>query len=117
MKNKSLRFRLQFAVNGICLAFSTEKSLRFQAAVAIIVVSVLGIVQPPLVWWAIIVLMIALVLFAELVNTALEVMCDFIQPDYSEQIKQIKDIAAGAVLILSLCSLIIAALFLMASLI
>lgn len=35
-------------------------------------------------------------LTAEIFNTAVEELCDYIQPDHDERIKQIKDMAAGA---------------------
>ena len=38
----------------------------------------------------------ALVLVAELFNSAIEAVCDFIEPCYSEKIRAIKDIAAAA---------------------
>lgn len=37
-----------------------------------------------------------LMLVAELFNTAVEAVCDYVQPEYDEAIKVIKDIAAGA---------------------
>lgn len=112
MKNKPLFYRMQFAISGIVIGLRAEKSLRFQVIVAIAVLAMLGILQPPLIWWAIIVLMIGLILFAELMNTAIEALCDFIQPEYHDQIKRIKDIAAGAVLVLSICSVLIGLMFL-----
>lgn len=40
-----------------------------------------------------------LMLVAEMLNTAVETICDFIQPEHDERIKNIKDIAAGAAII------------------
>lgn len=50
---------------------------------------------------------ISIVLVAEAMNTAIEKISDFIHPEYHDKIKVIKDIAAGAVGIAALISLII----------
>lgn len=112
MKNKPLYHRMQFALNGIAHGIAAEKSFRFQLMVAIAAICMLGLFQPPLHWWAIVFIMIGLVLFAELVNTAIEGLCDFIHPEYSEEIKKIKDVAAGAVLVLSICAMFVGLFFL-----
>lgn len=39
----------------------------------------------------------AFVLFAEIVNSAIEALCDFVEEKHNEKIKIIKDIAAAAV--------------------
>ena len=113
MKNKVLFVRMGFALNGLKLAFASEKSVRFQSIVAILAIAVLGVIQPDLIWWAIILMMIALVLFAELVNTAIEGLCDFVEPEHNEAIAKIKDVAAGAVFILSACSILVGIIFLL----
>ena len=50
---------------------------------------------------------IIFVIVAELFNTVIEHICDFIQPNYSKKIKIIKDISAAAVLISVLNAIII----------
>lgn len=39
----------------------------------------------------------ALVLVAEIMNSAIEALCDFVEPAYNEKIKIIKDVSAAAV--------------------
>ena len=41
---------------------------------------------------------IAAVFITESVNSAVERLCDLVMPQYSRQVKEIKDLAAGAVL-------------------
>ena len=41
--------------------------------------------------------MTAFVLVAEIVNSAIEALCDFVEEKHNEKIKVIKDIAAAAV--------------------
>lgn len=52
-------------------------------------------------------LAIAGVLTAELFNTALEVLADRLHPEIHEMIGKAKDCAAGAVLVMSACSIVI----------
>ncbi|PIF46404.1 diacylglycerol kinase (ATP) [Chryseobacterium sp. 52] len=47
------------------------------------------------------------VLSAEIFNTAIERICDVIQPDFDKRIGFIKDIAAGAVLLMALGSVVV----------
>jgi diacylglycerol kinase len=39
----------------------------------------------------------AVVLVAEVMNSAIEALCDFVEPEYNEKIKIIKDVSAAAV--------------------
>jgi len=112
MKNRHLFFRMGFALNGLKVAFPAEKSLRFQLIVAACALIVLFVVQPALYWWAIVIAMIAMVMAAELFNTALEILCDYVQPEQHEAIKKIKDISAAAVLVISVAAAVIGILFL-----
>ena len=112
MKNKHLFVRMGFAQQGLKTAIASEKSLRFQLMFAAATIFICLLLQPALFWWVIIIAMIALVLAAELFNTALELICDFIQPDHHPTIKKVKDISAGAVMMVSFAALVIGALFL-----
>lgn len=42
------------------------------------------------------------VMSTEILNTAIEKICDIIQPEYDERIKFIKDISAGAVTLMAI---------------
>ncbi len=46
---------------------------------------------------SIILLATGMILFAELFNSAIEILCDFVEPQQNQQIGAIKDIAAAAV--------------------
>ena len=50
------------------------------------------------------------VLTAEIFNTAIEKICDIIQPDFDKRIGFIKDIAAGAVFLTAIASVIVGVL-------
>ena len=51
----------------------------------------------------------ALVWITEIFNTCIEKTMDFISPEYHPQVKVIKDIAAGAVLIMAIVAVIVGA--------
>ena len=111
---KSNQFTLQsriksfrFAGEGIFSFILKEHNamLHFMATVAVITLGVLtGISTSE---WIAILLSIGLVWVAEMFNTCIEKLIDFIAPGYHQQIKFIKDVAAGAVLVAALIALAI----------
>jgi diacylglycerol kinase (ATP) len=56
--------------------------------------------------WQWIILCITLVLVAELINTAIETLTDLVSPQFNEKAGQVKDVAAGAVVITALFALV-----------
>lgn len=116
MKNSDFMTRLGFAIDGLREAWRSENSFRTHVAAAVALPLALIVLQPAPVWWALAGMAAASVLCAELFNTALETLADHVRPEIHPEIKRIKDMAAGAVLILSIASLWVAA-FLLISLI
>lgn len=47
------------------------------------------------------------VMSAEILNTAIEKICDFIQPEFDGRIKFIKDISAGAVMLMAILAVVV----------
>lgn len=62
--------------------------------------------------WCILLLCIGLVIALEMINSAIEGIVDLISPEHNEKAGRIKDLAAGAVLIVSIISFIIGVLIL-----
>jgi undecaprenol kinase len=85
-------------------------------AVAALLVPFMLWLRPAAVWWALVALCAALVLAAELINTALERVLDGLHPERAEFVREAKDCAAGAVLVISLGSVLVFASMLFASL-
>jgi diacylglycerol kinase (ATP) len=113
-KNQPLFARLRFALAGLLHGLRSENSLKFQFIVLGLVVAVLIYVHPAPLWWAIVLLACALVITAELVNTALEHLVDHVHPAIHPTIKIVKDCAAAAVLVASLGAMAIAVAFVIA---
>lgn len=104
--DKNLR-SYSHAWHGLLFVFKTENNIWYHSAAVILVVLCGWFFQVSSVEWMVISLLCGLVLMAELFNTALEKLLDFISPQHHHQVGLIKDIAAGAVLIISLTSLLI----------
>ena len=109
MKNRSFAARLRFAIAGLAYAVAAERSIRTQLLALLVVLGALLYWRPAPVWWALVLLVSAAVLAAELLNTAIERLADLLHPQQHPQIRVVKDCAAAAVLVLSLGALCVAA--------
>ena len=90
-----------FAIQGFRTAVVTERNIKVMLAVgALAVVSGL-VLQIDLLSWAIILLCCAVVIMAELFNTAVETIVDLVSPEFHPLAGRAKDIAAAAVWFLS----------------
>jgi diacylglycerol kinase (ATP) len=88
-----------FAIEGILHGAKTQRHLRyhfFSTAFVLFLSFLLGVTRMEFVAIS---LAVMLVITAEMLNSAIEVVVDILSPDYSEKARVAKDIAAGAVLI------------------
>ena len=99
MKKQIKSFK--YAFEGIFSAIKTESHLRFHFVAAFYVFLFAALGEFSHTQWTVLILTVALVIFAELVNTALEEVCDLYSKDFNIHIKRIKDVSAAAVLILA----------------
>ena len=95
------------ALNGIDYAISHERNFRIEMVIAIIVSIVSFILKVSVIEWLVLIITMALVLVLEMINTAIERSVDLVTKEYRELAKVSKDVAAGAVLIMSMFSVII----------
>jgi undecaprenol kinase len=91
-----------YAFRGLFKIFRAEQNLQIHAIVAIIII-VLGFIFKikPLEWCALLI-MIALVILMEMINSAIERMVDILKPRIHEHVRETKDIMAAAVMIASI---------------
>ena len=92
------------AWRGIRYVIKHEKNARIHLVFAVVVLIlglVLGITNRDL---AAILMAVIIVFFAEIMNTAFEKTLDLVQPNHHPQVKLIKDMAAGAVLVTAVVS-------------
>ena len=102
------RFRYAFA--GVRYGIVRDRSIRFQFILAIMAVLAGIILNIHLNEWLWIILSITLVLMAEIFNSCIEKVVDYISTERTEQAKLIKDMAAGAVFLVSCCAFLMACL-------
>ncbi len=106
MINKFLK-SFAYAFSGIKYCFKNELNFKVQLFFAIIIIGLGLSFYVTITEWMIILFCIGIVLSAELFNTAIENICNKIEPDHHPKIKIIKDVSAAAVLVLSLASAVI----------
>ncbi len=106
-KNKNFWEAFYHSLDGMKYAFQTERSLKIELVCTILAI-ILGIVfELNYLEFAVVFITIGVVLLAEFLNTAIEVMLDLYSQEYNEKIKLAKDIASGAVLIVSIVSVMV----------
>ena len=98
---------LLHACRGLATAIRTERNLQIELAIALVALLVGWWLQLSIGEWMVLCLTIGLVLSLELVNSAVEQLANLYTREENESIRRLKDIAAGAVLVVSLASVII----------
>jgi diacylglycerol kinase (ATP) len=88
-----------YALNGLKILIKEEHNARIHlfAAVCALIAGLLMKISS--IEWIAIIFAIGFVIALEAINSAIENIADFISPRKNEQIKKIKDLSAGAVLI------------------
>lgn len=102
MKNRSFPLRLACAFAGIRTIWRRERTFRTHCLFALGALGAAAALRASPVWWALIILCVALVVALEALNSALEYMIDRLHPELHEEIRCAKDAAAGAVLLASI---------------
>ncbi|MGN8771300.1 diacylglycerol kinase family protein [Paenibacillus barengoltzii] len=95
------------ALEGIVTSLKTERHLRFHCVAAVIVIAAAIALSLPARDVALLLLVIALVISLELVNTAIEAVVDLAAPEWHRLGKIAKDAAAGAVLVAAVVAVVI----------
>ncbi|MBK6346327.1 MAG: diacylglycerol kinase family protein [Bacteroidales bacterium] len=105
--SKGLGSSFSAAFRGLFLVIRTERNVRIHLFAALLVTTagfIFGISKTD---WIIILLLFAMVITAEMINTAIEKLADVAEPGFSNKVRDLKDISAGAVLWMSMVSIII----------
>ena len=105
MKGRPLRERIGFAVAGWRTGWRREASFRTQTLIAGVALLGLVVLWPQPIWWALVLLVVAMILALELLNSAIEAVIDLLHPGLHDEIKAAKDMVAGAVLAISVAAL------------
>ena len=93
---------------GIQYAFQTQRNFRIQSGLALLGFSLLTWVEAPAVDFYLVLILVAVVMSLELVNTAIEAVVDLtVGSNFYELAKVAKDCAAGAVFLSAIAGLIL----------
>ena len=107
MKRRSIIDSFNYAVSGIIIALKTEKNMRIHYAIALSVIILSLFFDFSRTEFLLLLFAISLVVVAEMVNTAIERVIDLITEDYHPLARLVKDVAAGAVLIAAINSIVV----------
>ncbi len=107
-ERKKLSDSFSAAGRGILLALFSERNVRIHFAAAGYAVAFGAIGQIGAVGFAILALIIGLVIGAEMLNSAIERICDMYTREYDRRVRDIKDISSGAVLVCACISVAVA---------
>jgi undecaprenol kinase len=110
-KDKKHKYRytdtFKFAFQGIRIAFIQEKNIRFHLVFSLFVIIFSSLLSLNKTEWIFILFAIGGMISLEMINSAIERVVDLVTEQYHPLAKQAKDIAAGAVLIYAILSVLI----------
>ncbi len=108
MKIKAIK-NLKCALRGLTYAFR-EQTVKILCLITLVVVFLMIFLGISFIEKTVILLTITLVLGLELINSQVEKTLNIVEPQFSQKVKEIKDISAGAVLIAGIGAALIGAL-------
>jgi Diacylglycerol kinase len=103
----------KYAFEGIFRFLMKERNFRIHVLITFLVIIAGFIFRIERIEWVVILLLVAIVLISEAINSCIERICDFISPGLDKRIKAIKDISAGVVLIGAIISIIVGCIILL----
>jgi len=105
----SIKARLKsfrYAINGLALVWKSQHNFRIHLAVFSLVLLAGFLCRITLTEWCLVLLVSALVMGLEIINSAVEMLVDLVSPDFHEKAGKIKDLCAAAVLLASVTAFI-----------
>ncbi|MFV0558635.1 MAG: diacylglycerol kinase family protein [Enterococcus sp.] len=110
-KNKRFITSVEFALTGIKTVFEEERNMRKHVASGIVALIAGLLFHFNVIEWLWLLLAVFLVILAEIINTIFENVVDMVTNYHFHPIgKKVKDMAAGAVLITSVFSVVVGAI-------
>jgi len=102
----------QYAFIGIWHTLKTQRNVQIHMGFALAIFLIGLWLDLSLIEWAIVVLTMGFVIATEMLNTVAEAAMDYATTDFDPQVKIVKDVAAGAVLVAAITSVIVGLLIL-----
>ena len=106
-KVKKLINSFKYAFSGILSSIKSERNMKIHLGFLVAVVISGIIFKISYYEWLICLILFAIVLAGEMINTSIETVVDMLMPYQDDKAKLAKDISAGAVLVLTFISAII----------
>ncbi|HJT74360.1 MAG TPA: diacylglycerol kinase family protein [Chitinophaga sp.] len=88
-----------FAFQGVAAFLRSEPHARIHAVVTVLVIVAGWYFRISVNQWIAVLIVTGMVWITEMLNTVIEKIMDHLSPEYHPQVKWIKDVAAGAVLV------------------
>ncbi|WP_313567920.1 diacylglycerol kinase [Acetoanaerobium noterae] len=107
-KNTNLIKTFNYAIDGIIYTLKSQRNMKIHYAIAILVLFLTLFLNLSRIEIIAVFFSISLVILCEMFNTAIEKTVDLVTTEYSPLAKIAKDVAAGAVLISALNSIMVA---------
>lgn len=104
---KERLFSFKYAFDGFKVVFKSEQNAWIHIAMSIIAIALGFYLEISNNEWIAVVLCIGMVISAEIFNTAIEHIANFIQPNQDVKIKHIKDLGAAGVFTTALAALVV----------
>lgn len=95
------------AFRGVFLIMKSERNFRIELLAFAVNVVLIFYFRLSSYDTALILLVSFAVLAAEMLNTSIEKVCDMVHPEFDKRIGFIKDVAAGAVLLMAIASVLV----------
>lgn len=97
MKNNRLLRSFQHAFSGLFHFIRNDRNGRIHINIILLVIAAAGYYQVSITEWLVLLLCCSIVPSLEMLNHALEELCNSIQPEIDPRIRIVKDVAAAAV--------------------
>lgn len=110
IKGFSIKDRLRsfvYAAKGIRHTLLTEHNFRIHIVMAIIAILLGFLLEISSLEWVSIIIVIGIMFAAEIFNSSIEELTDLVSPDKNKLAGIVKDLSAGAVLILAITAFIV----------
>ena len=95
------------AFRGVFMMLKSERNFQIEVLALIINIFMIFYFNLSNIDTVLILMVSFAVLSAEIFNTAIEKICDIVQPEFDQRIGFIKDISAGAVILMTVSSVIV----------
>ncbi len=93
------RKSMKHAVDGIIFTIKSERNFKIHLVLLTLTVMAGLFFNITTIEWLFVTVISSMVLFAELINTAVERTLDWLEPNHHDVVKTVKDVCAGAVLV------------------